>query len=203
MQPEFFRLIQIDLPRQKIFRRLGYQAGRTQLKSAGKEAIERLIDKASGLLHLQGSAARLAIISKTSSQVTFESGPAVQSVLLARMAADSNELLAMGATAGKEIIRTIEEFKVQSLSEAVVYDAVASECADACFDWIQNYYNQALRRENKRLLERRISCGYGDFSLEHQQFMYSLLGLKDLGVEITKSFMLVPEKSATAVTAIV
>jgi len=66
-----------------------------------------------------------------------------------------------------------------------------------------NYYNRQLARENKRLTEKRISCGYADFAIENQKKIYFLLKLDKIGINITEKFMLIPEKSATAALGIV
>jgi cobalamin-dependent methionine synthase I len=121
---------------------------------------------------------------------------------LASMVKDCNELLFMAVTAGSKIIESIHELEKDDLTRSVVYDATASEMVDACFDWIQKYIRQELRRESRQLLPKRISCGYGDFSLQNQKVFFKLMRLDTMGITITKSFMLVPEKSATAVTGI-
>jgi cobalamin-dependent methionine synthase I len=108
----------------------------------------------------------------------------------------------MAVTAGPKIIQAIRALEKDDLKLGVIYDASASEIVDAGFDWIQNYYNQELARESRYLLGKRISCGYRDFSLKYQDIFYKLLNLERLGITMTKAYMLVPEKSATAVTAI-
>jgi len=65
-----------------------------------------------------------------------------------------------------------------------------------------DYFNQSLRRENRRLLGKRYSAGYGDLFLETQKVIYGLLQLDRIGIEITESCMLIPEKSVTAITGI-
>ena len=74
--------------------------------------------------------------------------------------------------------------------------------ADSAFDWIITYYNRELRREDKSLDDKRYSAGYGDFNLENQKIIYDLLGLKKIGVDITDTFVLIPEKSVTAMVGI-
>jgi cobalamin-dependent methionine synthase I len=108
----------------------------------------------------------------------------------------------MGVTAGNRIIEAINNLKNSDLKLAVIYDATASEIVDAAFDWIQGYYAQNIQRQYRRLTTRRISCGYGDLSIKYQQLFYNLLHLEHLGITMNKAYMLIPEKSATAVTGI-
>ena len=109
----------------------------------------------------------------------------------------------MGATAGADIMDAIMEKTTQGdLQAAVIYDATASEMADAALNWIMEYINHLIRREGKTLLPRRFSAGYADFDLSNQKTIYELLNLDKLGVRITEACILLPEKSVTAVGGI-
>ena len=109
----------------------------------------------------------------------------------------------MGVTAGDAIMDAIKKQTLQNdLAAAVVYDATASEMTDAALDWMMNYINRILRREAKYLLPRRFSAGYADFDLENQKIIYEQLQMKKIGVTITPSFILIPEKSVTAISGI-
>jgi cobalamin-dependent methionine synthase I len=59
-----------------------------------------------------------------------------------------------------------------------------------------------LRREGRHLTSRRYSAGYADFVLENQAIFFRELELEKLGVQLTASFILVPEKSVTAIAGI-
>ena len=73
---------------------------------------------------------------------------------------------------------------------------------DATLDWIMSYLRSSLRRENRTILPRRYSAGYGDFLLENQRILFRLLQLDRFGVTLTESCLLIPEKSVTAITGI-
>jgi len=109
----------------------------------------------------------------------------------------------MGATAGNDIMKAIEgDTAMGNLSRSVVFDATASEMVDASLDWIMGYLKQSLLRGNKILMQKRYSAGYGDFSLENQKTIHRLLELDRMGVKITESCILVPEKSVTAIAGV-
>jgi cobalamin-dependent methionine synthase I len=109
----------------------------------------------------------------------------------------------MGATAGLPVMESIrEKTEMDQMTAAVVYDATASEMADAALDWIMEYINRQLRRDSRRLLPRRFSAGYADFALENQQSIYENLQMGKIGVTITPSYILLPEKSVTAISGV-
>jgi len=203
MKLRFFDSINIEIPKNDIYKRLGYKDGITKLSLKQKDETEKYIRDAVFLLELKGVAGVIPIKEKSFSHVILATGDRFNGTLLASLVEKCDEVLLMGVTAGKKIIEAIQVSRDKNLTSGVVLDAVASESTDACFDWIQNLYNQELSRKNRRILSKRISCGYSDFSGEYQKTIYDILELKRLGLTLTKSFMLVPEKSATAITGII
>jgi hypothetical protein len=190
----YFNDISIATPFAQIYRRLGYRKGVTDLSPRDQAEMEGHIETALSLIRLQGAARRLPVLPE---EATFESRR------LLKFLGGSDEILLMGATAGPEITTAIQEDAAgRNVTRGVVLDATASETVDAALDWIMAYYNQTLRRQGKRLLPARFSAGYGDLALENQRTMYRLLALDKIGVEITETCILIPEKSVTAITGI-
>jgi hypothetical protein len=204
MTPLFFESIPVTLPRPAIYRRLGYRKEATRISPGQREEVEGYIADALPLLQLKGSALRLPIELEKPALINLPEGDAFASRKLARFLKDAREIILMGATAGTAIMEAIQaDIGGRNVTRGVVLDATASEVVDAGLDWIMGYFRQILRREGKTLLNSRFSAGYGDFALENQRLMHRLLQMGRLNVAITKSCLLVPEKSVTAVTGIV
>lgn len=203
MQVDFFEQITIKPPRNRIYSRLGYSRGKTRLEKKDRDRIEADIEKAVSLIKLKGAGLRIPIQNIKAPKITLSGGIVFESVSLAELLTGSEEALLIGATAGNKIVRTIERDAIgKNVTSAVVFDAVASEMTDASLDWIIKYFNSKLSRENKFILKKRFSAGYGDFNLENQKIICKTLKIKKLGVRLTPNYMLVPEKSVTAVTGI-
>lgn len=199
----FFEKITVPLPKENILKRLGYKRGVTGLPPDAAKGLEYAMEEALAHLHLRGAARRIAISQKSPGAVTLAGGVALAGKRLAAMLKDSEEVLLMAATGGRKIMEAIEKLSgAGELSKAVVFDAVASEVVDSALDWIVRYYNNVLRREGKQLTSRRYSAGYADFVLENQTIFFRELELEKLGIKLTDSFILVPEKSVTAVAGI-
>jgi len=204
MKVHFFKSIPIALPYKKIFSRLGHVQGLTRLNTAQRAKVDRYINEAGALVELRGASLRCKI-RHDAQAVAIESADAVfKSAVLSGLVKDCAEIMLLGATAGETIVNAIAQDILNSeATRAVVFDAVAGEMTDAALDWITRYWNQELRRENKALTKRRMSAGYGDFRLENQKTFYTLLDLQRLGVTISEQYILIPEKSVTAVAGIV
>ncbi|MDI9570560.1 MAG: methionine synthase [Pseudomonadota bacterium] len=204
MKPVFFEKIPVIAPLPAIYRRLGYRRRITRLNAEGRREIERYLDEAQDLIAPKGTALRLPCRIEPPGRVVLGETTVFASRDLARFLKNSGEALLMGATGGAAIMEAIQaEMAGGDATRGVTLDAAASEITDAALDWIMSYFRQTLRREGKTLLTGRFSPGYGDFVLENQLLVHRLLPMEQLGVTLTKTCLMVPEKSVTALTGIV
>ncbi len=204
MKREFFEEINIRVPQERIYSRLGYTKGKTELSEADYARFDFYLSFALGKINLKGAAAFLRIKHIEEKKIYLEGDfGIIESGSLANFLKDCREALFLGATAGDGIMRVIsQKSNKEGLERAVVADAVASETVDAALSWLIDYKARGLLRQNKALTEQRFSAGYGDFSLEYQKVLYDILQLKKIGVKLRKSYMLEPEKSVTAVCGV-
>ncbi len=201
--PVFFHAIRIDMPARAVYRRLGYQKGKTEITREQRSEIEATLGDAVSLVELKGSAVLIPVREQGAGQILLDTGELLKSASLLRMLEGSTELLLMGATAGNRVMQEISrDSKSGNLTRAILLDAVASEMTDKALDWIAEHMGRELRRQGKGITHSRFSAGYGDFELENQKIMYERLQLQEIGVKITDSCVLVPEKSVTAVAGV-
>ena len=199
----FLEKIVIDPPRAKIYQRLGFKKRTTQIPVNQQKETDSFIDEAVSIISLKGSLLRIPIIKNDGKKIFLVGNLIFDSKKLSSFLSNCEEAVLMGTTAGNTIMEAIKEKTNQdNLAAAVVYDATASEIVDAGLDWIMDYLNQQVRRERKTLLPRRFSAGYADFDLKNQKALYQKLQMGKIGVTITSSFILLPEKSVTAVSGI-
>ncbi len=199
----FFNSINIPAPKERIYGRLGYRKGKTRLLPHQEEEIEHYLEDALNLINLRGVGMRISINEKISSGIVLSTGATFESKRLSAFLKNCREIVLMSATAGSDIIEAIRKDSTgNNLTRAVVFDAVGSEIVDASLDWIMDYYNRELRRENKHLTAMRFSAGYHDFLLENQKIIYDILQLRHIGIKIDENFILRPEKSVTAIAGI-
>ncbi|MFA5073610.1 MAG: methionine synthase [Nitrospirota bacterium] len=189
--------------RRRILNRLGYQEQMTVLDNEQARFLDQGIKQGLLLCQVQGVFGRFKISKRSPETVELDSGLIFKSRQLARMLVSSDEMVLMASTAGKEVTNRIS-FEIAQGNPAlgVIFDAVASQAADAGLDSISKMLNTLLAKEGKRLLRRRFSPGYGDLSLCYQRILFDLLKLEKLELNLTETFMIVPEKSVLAITGI-
>ena len=133
--------------------------------------------------------------------VRLDNGTVFRSKALARYVGKSNELFLFGATLGSRVDVALRRMAMTSVAEAGAGQAVAAAlietfCDDCCAELQKRLpYNQKLKW--------RFSPGYGDWALEEQKILFSVLGCAhNIGLTLTDSCMMAPVKSVTAVIAI-
>lgn len=199
-----FSGITIVPPYQKIYRRLGYNPDITRVSGARKKETDQYIEEALSFLDLKGTSVILPIKENNGFQITLVSGIVFKSKNVAALVRDCQEMLVFAATAGEGIVAAIQENVAgKNITKSVVFDAVASEMVDGALAWIVEFLKQDLRRQNKVLIAKRFSAGYGDFSLKNQEIIYKILKLNTLGIRINEQCLLIPEKSVTAVSGVI
>lgn len=198
-----FEKILIDPPYKKIYQRLGFKGKTTELSSKQRAETDNVIEEALGLIALKGSMLRTVITQNDGNSISLQSGLTLAGKQLAGFLHGCPEALLMGTTAGNQIMNALRAKSDEgNLFAAVIYDATASEMADAALDWIMGYTDSQIRREGKKILSRRFSAGYGDFHLSNQKAIHQKLQMEKIGVAINENFILLPEKSVTAISGI-
>jgi len=203
MKVELFEQINILPPKNRIYSRLGYTKGVTQISQIQEKAIDESIDQAVESIALKGLGSVLEVLSIKDSIILLENNISINSSALAKNLLGSSNVLFFAATSGQGIVDVIhEKSNSDDVTTASIFDATASEITDLALSWISDYFNQNLRRVNKRVNERRFSAGYADFSLDNQNLICNTLDIKKIGVTVGENYILKPEKTVTAVAGI-
>ncbi|MBN1594931.1 hypothetical protein JW933_03300 [candidate division FCPU426 bacterium] len=186
------------LPLKPVWTRLGYREN-TEVPKVFLERIQSLLEK-----HVYETKVRIFYREKKYSaqnDMNDIEGYRFASSLVAKHFAPARNVLVLGASADLEDYQRLQVLQIEDIQQAVVLDAVLSEKADYALDFIEKEVQVELRRRGQHS-GRRLSCGYGDFSLENQRFFYDTLDFNHYGIEINERHILYPEKTVTALLPI-
>lgn len=199
----YFEYIPVVSNRGLILTRLGYRKGVTQLCGEYRLFVDEAIRDALLLCRLRGAYWCGAITDRNEGRITLDNGTSFPSEKLAFFLEGCSGVVLMAATAGREIYDKISELMRESNgSLGVIYDAAASQVADAALDWMMDFINKSIGIKGEKLTKHRFSPGYGDLTLHNQKVIYDILDLEKIEVSITDSFMLLPEKTVIAIAGI-
>ena len=114
--------------------------------------------------------------------------------------ASCHSVILFAATLGGEIEAMIRRTQLVNMGDALILDAASSAaienvCDNLCADLAKQF---ALD-----YLTDRFSPGYGDFPLEQQRDFFRLLDIyRRIGVSLTESGLMVPQKTVTALIGV-
>ena len=130
-------------------------------------------------------------------------GVEIHSKNITRLTAKSDECILLAATLGHEADRQIALAQRKSMLEGVALDACAGVRIDAYIDgYVLNEIVPTLREGES--LTHRFSPGYGDLSMSVTEDIIAILSAtKRIGVSVTRSLMMTPMKSVTAIIGII
>ncbi len=197
-----FQHIQAPYRKSLIYTRLGYEKKNTLLEPERRKQMDRWIREAELLCNVTVIYKKVCI--KVNDRcVIIPEGITLESTSLAKLLGNSEEAVIMASTGGYDIMNQIQRLQdMDEMARALVYDTAASEITDAGLDWLMAYLKQQLTREGQTLTHMRYSPGYGDLKLYNQIVFYNQLELGKAGVKITPKYMLIPEKTVTAIVGI-
>ena len=191
-------------PEQAVMMRLGYSRWRTQLSEAEKRRYAAKIAEYARLCAPRGCWTALPVEEHTGSGFRLAGGYEIASAKVAERYPDAAWMWLGAATIGPVLPEaSAAAVRDGRTTDALIADAVGSECADAAMDFLQKQAAAALARNGMRLAEFRFSPGYGDWDLAGQRLFFDVLDMAGLGIRISDTFVMLPEKSVTAVAGVV
>ena len=129
-------------------------------------------------------------------------GAYIYSSNIAKLTSKSDECYLLAATLGHEADRQILIAQQKNMLDGIALDSCASVCVDAFIDdFIKNEIEPGLKE--KEFLTTRFSPGYGDLNMNVTEDIITILNAaKHIGLSVTRSMMMTPIKSVTAIIGI-
>ena len=122
----------------------------------------------------------------------------VNSVHLAKNLSECSEAFVLAVTLGHGVDRLLSRLSRISPADFFIADAVSSAVAEAVCD----VSSERIKADNS--CKSRFSPGYGDFDISVQRSVLDVLNAeKLLGITLTDGFLMLPQKSITAVMGII
>ena len=116
---------------------------------------------------------------------------------------ECREVCLMAVTAGADIVVYRDNAnRSGDTFGAVIADAVGSEYAEAAIELLHGIVTQNCLRKGQSVNRMRFSPGYGDLSLVYQRDVARILQIDKLGITLSESNIMYPEKSVTAFVGI-
>ena len=113
--------------------------------------------------------------------------------------ADCEKIAIMAVTIGQEIEQAINtHFKKNEYSAGLLLDAAATTAVEIIADNLEEVIVKEAAHKGL-MTTSRYSPGYGDWEIQAQPEILELSGGREIGIDVTPSYILTPRKSVTAV----
>lgn len=189
----------MEINRKEIYRYLGYG------KHEADEAVANLVEEC--LAELLEAAAPKSVIREFPLRLLPEfeidfTCFQTRSRNLSGNLQDCQQVILFAATLGTGVDVLIRRYSRLQMSKAVILQAAAAAVIEEYCDEVNGRLKEEY--ESRGLyLRPRFSPGYGDFPLECQAPVLSVLEAgKRIGIKLTDSLLMTPSKSVTAVIGI-
>ncbi len=197
----------VSVDRKKVLSRLGYRKAE---EFTG--AFERLFKESyrDALLKPETKALwrRMRIADHSADSLLLKAAPAagcesdellIKSERVAGWLAGCSEAYLMAVTIGEQIGSAVREaLEKGDKARALIYDAVGSEVVEQAAYALTRH----IKRDADYPLTNRYSPGFGDWGIENQREIDKVLNIGIIGIRLTESFMMIPEKSITALVGV-
>ncbi len=171
----------VEVDPKRILRLIGYKKKAQEIKEPIKQLIEEEKKKLDNLL-LPASLYTILDYEQTNKHPIFNNAEKVALCI---------------CTIGPELEKEINALMAKNeMLRALILDSFGSEAAEAVA--IQS---DRVLTEKARHLDlwpsKRFSPGYGQWDIKEQRYVFTVLPGKDIGVNLTDSFMMIPRKSVS------
>ena len=188
-----------DIPREDVKKQLGYQA-QTVSNPKIEELLTAEIKEAKKIVQPRGNYLRLDKIKIDNNRVTLGTKDLVfNSQDAAELLVNQEQVVLLAVTLGPKLEARIDKlFSQDELTKATILDAVGSIAIEETANQLQTKIATEAKEIGLPSLTMRYSPGYGDLKLAIQPKILYLLSGSELGIKTNDSFLLIPQKSITA-----
>lgn len=171
----------------------------TGIDSSCEKKIKEIIAESKSLIAPHGVFESFKIEEIDESSVVIERFGKVSSKSIAKLVANCSDVVMFLVTIGDALPEAIiSASENKNVFKALVLDAIGSVAVEQCADEINTIITMQAKIEGLKTT-LRFSAGYGDFSvMEYQPLILKTLDADKLGVRLSDSGIMLPEKTVTA-----
>jgi len=192
----------LKIPYNKVLSRLGFANGKTVIDPKTTAALEQEISVANKIIVPKQAIAFSAIKIISDDTISLEPNFEIKSKDIAKLLVNCHMAYGFAVTIGAALEEKRNEYiNEKETSHALILDAIGSVAAEE----LAEITNQQIKAEvvlSGNLTTMRFSPGYGNWPLNAQKDFLNWIGAHSIGIKLTPSFQMLPEKSVSAIFGI-
>ena len=192
----------LKIPYNKVLSRLGFAIGKTVIDPKTTAILEQEISIANKIIVPKQAIAFSAINIISDDAIALEPNFEIKSKDIAKLLANCHMAYGFAVTIGAALEEKRNEYvTAKETTRALMLDAIGSVAAEE----LAEITNQQIKAEvilSGNLTTMRFSPGYGNWPLNAQKDFLNWIGAHSIGIKLTPSFQMLPEKSVSAIFGI-
>ncbi|MCL2799468.1 MAG: hypothetical protein FWD54_04255 [Endomicrobia bacterium] len=191
----------VQIPYDKLLARLGYLKAKTKIDEKIENLIKENLNIAQKLITPK-AAIVFSDITVKDDVVAFDNGFEIKSADIAKLLHGCFKAYAVAVTIGSKVEKKRDEYLSEKETfKGLILDAAGSVAAEETIV-LANQQIEDFEKQNKNVLTKRFSQGYGDWRLENQKDFLEFIGADKIGITLTETFLMKPEKSVSAIIGV-
>lgn len=192
--------LRVVVDREALLKLLRYRKGTTTADRRTEKLLDETIREGYSLLETAAVYRNVGLEVRGDAGVSVDAGElSLEGASIARHLADCTRGTIMAVTVGEGIsARARELSEAGDMAMAAILDAFGSEAVEGLADMLTAHIAAGARMADCSLTGR-FSPGYGDLSLEHQKGLLEYVEGSRVGISLSETLTMTPEKSITAV----
>jgi len=195
----------VTVPEKFVLRRLGYPPKMTEIPQSIKKLIDYEYRRSADLIRSVCSYSILRVNSITKDKVILgDSDIEIKSSNIAKLLADSEYAVIFMTTIGHSLEETVVKLSEEGeITSSLILDAIGSETVDYAADILHRKDIASIAEKRGFSITPRFSPGYGDWDLSAQKDVLRVCGGEEIGISVSETFMMSPQKSVSAIFGLV
>ena len=191
----------IDIDSQQVLRNIGY----TNYHNLPARVVTLISDYLEYTNHIIDPSYACVIrdVEAVQGETTVIEGPVlIKSDVVARLMETCQKVAVFALTIGDFLEETVNQLAEDGLVlQATVLDAIGSVAVESVAEFVHNRIRDVAH--NKGLcVSRRFSPGYCDWDVSQQKMVFQAMKGDSAGIRLTKSCLMVPQKSISGIIGI-
>lgn len=186
----------------QVYARMGFKPRRAEIPVSMRNLVEDVLQLGRKLVRPRAIFRHCGIVQMHQDGIELEDGWRITSVKVRSWMEDCHSLYAAAVTLGPDLDRRVLELSSGGdVTRAFLLNAYGAEAAEALMESLDAHLAK-LESQRGFSTIKRYSPGYGDWRISAQKELLDHLGADRIGIQLTDSFLMIPEKSVSAIIGV-
>jgi hypothetical protein len=186
----------------QVYARMGFKPWKAEIPSGMMPLVDQAIELGRRLIEPQGCWECHTISTSRIEGIQTDQGLSVNSQKVAVWMEDCHALYLTAITLGTRLDHQVADLSANGqMTLGFLLNAYGAEAAEALMESMDRHLKNLARRDGW-ITTKRYSPGYGDWEIRAQEPLLRLIRADQIGINLTDSYLMVPEKSVSAIIGV-